>query len=134
MESPSPAVRKHCVERGFSPNVSNGGFAYLLRSWKQTVDEIEDGYYALFDEYVNDMDGRRIISDLLPLACMKEKAEVEEVLPPLDLRFFNATHPVDACILGEDIAAKRSYRQDLDWWYYRTPIDLSKVPDRDRWL
>ena len=87
MSSPSPGVRQYCEERGFSQNVREGGLEYLLRGWEHIVAEIEGGYQALLDEYLNDMDGRHIISELLPIATAEEKAKAEGTMPSLDDRF-----------------------------------------------
>jgi acetyl esterase/lipase len=64
MAQPSHPVREYCRQRGFSERVCNEGLDYLLGTWKQTVREILEGYIlgghrGLFDEFLNDMDGRR---------------------------------------------------------------------------
>lgn len=130
---PSPPVRELATERGYSSNVCDGGFEYLLRRWKGTVGLIEAGYTRLIDEYLNDMDARRIINELLPVATVRERQEVEAVLPQLDARFFAATRPVATCIWGEANAAKRGYDERRDWWYYRVPIRLDRVRDPELW-
>ena len=130
---PSPAVSRYCDQRGFSSRVRDGGFGYLLDRWTKIVAEVEAGYRSLFDEYLNDMDARRIIDELTTRASDDEWAEVEAVLPSLDARFHAATRPVDSCIWGEHNAAKHAYRADRDWWYYRVPKNLDRVSDSDRW-
>jgi len=132
-ERPSPDVSRYCEQRGFSSRVREGGFGYLLEGWKHTVVEVEDGYRSLFDEYLNDMDGRKIIDELATHASDEEWAEVEAMLPSLDARFHAATRPVEVCILGEHNAAKHGYRMDRDWWYFRVPTNLGRVGDPGRW-
>jgi hypothetical protein len=130
---PSPTVRKYCEQRGFSRFVCNGGFDYLLRCWERIVAHVDEGYQGSIDEYLNDMDVRRIINELLPLASDEEQDKVERVGPSLDGRFLKATCPVDSCIWGQENAAKYDYRRDRDWWYYRIPINLGRVSDQDKW-
>jgi hypothetical protein len=130
---PSPDVSRYCHERGFSPRVCEAGFGYLLDCWTKIVAEVEAGYRGLFDEYLNDVDARRIIDELASYASDAEWAEVEASLPSLDGRFHAATRPVEVCIWGEHNAAKHGYRADRDWWYFRVPTNLEHVGDRGRW-
>ena len=130
---PSRDVRQRCEERGFSRHACEGGFDYLLQRWTKIVASVESGYRLLFDEYLNDMDSRKIIDELATYASESEWDDVEAALPSLDNRFFAATRPTSACIWGEHVAIQRGYRPDRDWRYYRVPSDLSQVPDRDRW-
>jgi hypothetical protein len=105
----------------------------LVASWQKVVAAICAGYNGLFDEYLNDMDGRRIIAELRPLASDSERTQVAALLPSLDAQFLEATRPTDSCIWGEHNAAKYGYRSDQDWWYYRIPANLSRVEDPGQW-
>jgi len=96
------------------------------------VAHVEEGYNGIFEEYLNDMDARRITNELLPIASDEERARAEAVVPGLDERFFKVTVPVDSCIWGGKIAANYGYRPDRDWWYYRLPIDVSRASGFDR--
>jgi len=130
---PSAGVRAYCEARGFSSLVRERGFPYLLEGWADTVGAIEAGYAALFDEYLNDVDGRRIIDELATHATDAEWAAVESALPALDSRFVAATRPVPSCVWGDWNAAKYGYSPARDCWYYRLPVNLSRVKDRERW-
>lgn len=132
-ERPSLDVRRYCEERGFSSRVCEGGFDYLLERWTKIVAAVEEGYRLCFDEYLNDMDARKIIDELATYASDGEWAEVEDLLPSLDDRFHVATRPVEVCIWGEGNAAKHGYGADRDWWYFRVPTNLERVGDRGRW-
>ena len=133
MDDPSSAVKQYCEQHGFSRLVRDGGLDYLLRRWDRIVAHVDEGYHGLFVEYLNDMDARRILNELLPIASAEERAGFERLVPPLDDRFLRATRPVDFCIWGKETAAKCGYRHDRDWWYYRVPTNLSRVSDREEW-
>jgi len=133
MPAPSPSIRQYCKQRGFSSRVCEGGLDYLVARWQKDVAEICAGYSALFDEYLDDMDGRKIIAELLPLASDSERAQVAALLPTLDAQFFEATRPTDSCIWGEHNAAKYGFHPDQDWWYYRVPANLGRVEDPGQW-
>lgn len=130
---PSPRVREYCERNGFSERVCHGGIDYLVESWRQTTDQIFKGYQGLFDEYLNDMDTRRIISELMPIATETERTRILNPVSILDGYFRGATKPTKACIWGDDQAAKHGYDPDRDWWYYRIPKILDYVEDRDTW-
>jgi hypothetical protein len=132
MDTSSPAVRKFCEQRRFSRFARDGGIDYLLRRWTRIVAQVEEGYHGIFEEYLNDMDARRIISELLPIAGDEERARAEAVLPALDERFFKVTVPVDSCIWRAQAEANHGYRPAHDWWYYRLPIDVSRASGFDR--
>jgi hypothetical protein len=97
------------------------------------VAHVVAGYRLSFEEFLNDMGARRIIDELGTYGSDDEWAAVEAVLPSLDARFLAATRPVETCVWGERNVAKYGYRPDRDWWYYRVPLVLSRVTDRDRW-
>lgn len=130
---PSPPVREYCTRSGFSEPVCRGGMGYLVESWRQTTDQIFKGYQGLFDEYLNDMDARRIISELMPIASETERTILLNPLSVLDDYFRESTQPSEACIWGDDQAAKHGYLPSRDWWYYRVPRVLDFVGDRDTW-
>jgi len=129
----SPDVSRYCERRGFSRHVCEGGFGYLLGRWTKIVAAVEAGYGLLLDEYLNDLDARRIIDELATHASDEEWADVEAVLPSLDERFVEATRPVSACAYGATDEQKSRYDRGRHWYYFRVPQDLSLVPDRERW-
>jgi hypothetical protein len=113
--------------------VCEHGFPYLLESWAKTVSALEAGYDSLFDEYLNDVDSRKIIDELSIHASDAERAVVEASLPALDSRFVAATRPIAMCVWGDQNATKYGYSPERDWWYYRLPSNLSRVADPGRW-
>jgi hypothetical protein len=133
MSSPSPKVRQFCLEQGFSDRVREGGFEYLLQGWENTVAEVESGYRALFDEYLNDVDGRHITSRLLLLADGNEREMIQSKLPQIDNKFFEATVPTGTCIWGDEAAAREGLDQQRHWWYFRVPQKLDCVEDLENW-
>ena len=104
-----------------------------MHGWQRTVGDVVEGFTGLFDEYLNDMDRRRIIDELLPLADDTERRMVAASLPALDDDFFKATLLTSSCIWGEDVAEKHEYHPGHDWWYYRIPSNLGRVEDPDAW-
>lgn len=133
MNTPSRLVHDYCIQKGFSERVRTGGLDYLVDGWRLTVAAVIEGYSCLFDEYLNDMDSRRIIDELKPLADDRERRMLVAFLPALDEAFFKSTYSTDSCIWGADVATRCGYRPDQDWCYYRVPKNLSRVEDPERW-
>ena len=121
------------MKRGFAEPVCNEGLDYLLETWQRTVNEISDGYRALFDEFLNDMVGRQIIREWMPLAPEEERTRMLEPLASLDRSFLKGTRAVNVCIWGENQAAQHGYDPQQNWWYYRVPDNLDSVEDKDAW-
>jgi hypothetical protein len=113
----------YCARMGFADFVVDGGLDYLVPSWQQTVEEIERGYKGLVEEYMNDMDGRRILHEVWPLASADQASFYQARVDEADNKFFAATVPAEECILGGHNEARHGYRPEVDWWYYRVPKD-----------
>ena len=130
---PSAQLRRHLEKRKAGKCLREGGFDFLVEHWRLTGTLLQKGYPRLFDEYLNDLDTRQIIDDLATYASDEEWADVEAVLPSLDERFAGLTRRVDYCVWGEHNAVKHGWRPDRNWWYYRLPMDASRVLDPERW-
>lgn len=133
MSKPSDAVVEFCKQRGYSERVCAGGLDYLLKTWDRVVRDILAGYKRLFDEFLNDMDCRMIINELLPIATDAERDAVLLPLSSLDRSFHEATVMSSSCIWGDDNAAKCGWTSSKDWWYYRVPRTLDFVEDVEAW-
>lgn len=63
----------------------------LVSGWSKFIEEIANGYeFGIFD-YLNDLEGRRIIESALSSSPPRIKAKLSEVLEPIDVRFFDLT-------------------------------------------
>jgi hypothetical protein len=86
--------------------------AHLLECWEKTVRQVEEGWSLPWEDYVNDLDGRRILG------------EIAMVTPPelaaLDHRFCAAT-TVGECLWGEEVAQAEGWDPEKNWYYYRHP-------------
>jgi hypothetical protein len=116
-------IRAYCDQRQYAVFVIKDGLEYLIPSWERNVREVEAGYQAMHEEYLNDMDGRRIISEVWPLASDDQREVYEDRLAEADRRFLAATTAVSNCIWGQETAARNGYTPEADWYYYRVPRD-----------
>lgn len=86
-----------------------------LERWSRTVAEVEQGYALTFDDYLNDLDLRHALRDIVvghPL---------HEALAVIDARFLQATFPSGSCVWGEENAEAEAWDRDREWYYWRLP-------------
>jgi hypothetical protein len=121
-------VRAYFRSQGYAAHVVARGLEGLLDSWERTVRELESqDFEFMWEEYLNDMDGRRILQEGFGLAPTKQQRALKGRLQSLDARFMRATAQVDECIWGNDRALKRGWDPATDWWYFRLPSRYSDL-------
>lgn len=113
-------IRDYLAGRGSPDFVVAGGIEGLVAMWERTVGEIETGYGATLDEYLNDMDARQIIEDVLSRFPEPDGVLIDR-LRDADERITVVTRPVPTCIWGVENAAAHGWSARENWWYYRVP-------------
>jgi hypothetical protein len=111
-------IRDYLRDRGCPDFVVAGGIEGLVAMWERTVGEVEAGYDATLDEYLNDMDARQIIEDVLSRFPEPQGALIDQIRD-VDARIVDVTRPVSTCIWGGGAAPDWSEREN--WWYFRVP-------------
>jgi hypothetical protein len=115
-------VRQYLRARGSPKPVVSGGLPYLLQKWEKTIAKIEDpNAFVIFDEYLEWVDTRARLEDILSLLGTDKRAEIGQRIGELDRRFVAATEPSSACIWGGWNAGKYRFTAETTWWYYRVP-------------
>jgi hypothetical protein len=117
-------VGEFCLQKGYAQHVVEGGLDYLITSWEKTSTEIATGYSFGFDDFLNDMDGRQILSDVLQVATEEQKRSIESRLIEADKLFMASTIESVACIWDKANEEQLGYSREKNWYYYRTPIGL----------
>lgn len=98
------------------PNSDPSRVADWLNQWARTVEEIERGYPLTFDDYLNDLDLRRILGE----ATLSHRQSRH--LAILDQRFSRATYPAGDCLWGAENAAAEGWNRRDHWYYWRLPV------------
>jgi hypothetical protein len=114
-------VRDYLRSRNYSHLVVRDGLAGLVRSWEAIVASVASGQEQERDDYLNDMDGRRILEEALQVALPEERSQWVERVRVADDRIRPHLVPTSACIWGDDNAAQHDYSRERDWWYYHRP-------------
>lgn len=114
------AIRRHLEQREVGPHVVEGGLDYLVSSWERLASQVEAGNEQwVWEEWVNDLDGREIIQDLLD--NVPESQAALEAVVLADKRFTASTIRTDECQWGDHNAARHGWTRDKNWWYWRKP-------------
>ncbi|HRC56520.1 MAG: hypothetical protein IPI49_25765 [Myxococcales bacterium] len=125
-------VSKFLRARGCPEFVIEGGLEGLLASWERFAAGLALGYTLGLEEYLNDLDTRQILADLLlnvPAAAfvaMHRVAAADELVR-------TSTRPHAVCLWGADNAQRHGYTADHNWWYFAVPVQgnpglLAKIP------
>ena len=98
----------------------------MVANWEATAAGVRDGRpaYVMYEEFLNDMDGRRILQECLELLREDEAAPVRRRVARADWLFRDATVPTARCIWGDATAERRGYARDRDWYYFRRPAEV----------
>lgn len=114
-------AREYSRRKRFSPLVIYGTFDYLLKRWEVSVKDITFEKYTMFEEYLNDMSGRRILEELIEVAEDNVLLGVKEKMYQLDWEICEFLQPSSICIYGTKNALKYSYLRHKHWYYFALP-------------
>jgi hypothetical protein len=117
----SDAIQDFLRQRGCPDEVIEGGLEGLLRDWERMVEQVEAGYDLGLDDYLNDLDGRQLVEDLLALAPPEERDEARDRLWAADVRMKGLVRSTEACLWGEAVADSEGWTPERNWWYFSLP-------------
>jgi len=134
--SESDEVREFLDARGCPDDVVEGGVEGLLAAWEKTAQQVERGYPLGLDDYLNDLDGRQLLEDVLKEVPEARTPDVADRLHRADARMRGAVRRVDECLWGSRVAEAEGWNADDEWWYFAIPrspgAELSAdLEDRD---
>jgi hypothetical protein len=115
-------VTEYLRERGCPQHVVARGLAGLVEGWEKTVDSVASGYQLGLDEYLNDMDGRQLIEDVLSLCEPVFTTTYIERVHRADMRMQQLVKPAP-CLWGEATAAEYGWSKEANWWYFSEPTN-----------
>jgi hypothetical protein len=115
-------VREFLRERGSGDHVVEGGLEGLVESWENTVRSVEKGYSLTLDDYLNDLDARQLIAEVLPVATADQRAGIASRLDRADQTMRKLTTPTPVCLWGGGVAEEEGWTPTENWWYFARPI------------
>src|SRR5262245_36737920 len=114
--SSAERVRTYFKQQGYAERVVEGGVEYLFGCWERVCKPINES----LDEYINSLDGRRILREALELMSDAECAQLADRIANADRKFLEWTEPAEP-IVGPEGLGHESYDRNADWWYWRVP-------------
>ena len=117
----SDIVRDYLRSRRYTDHVIRGGLEGLVRMWEHVVASVASGESQDRDDYLNDMDGRRILEEALAVAPAEERSKWAARVQAADDRIRLYLIPTEECLWGDDNARKEGYSRKRDRWYYHSP-------------
>jgi hypothetical protein len=115
-------VREFLRERSSAEHVVEGGLEGLIESWEKTVRSVEHGYSLTLDDYLNDLDARQLIAEILPVASDDQRAGVAARLTRADETMRSLTRPTPVSLWGREVAEEEGWTPEENWWYFARPI------------
>lgn len=114
-------VRTFLSDRGCSPQVVEGGIELLIESWERTVDSVDEGYTLGLDDYLNDLDARQLIEDVIDLVPVEERSSLTERVRFADERMKEIVDLQETCLWSDVVAEMEGWNSSDNWWYYARP-------------
>ena len=123
-------VREYCRKKGYADHVIQGGIGYLVESWEQIVQSIANGETQYKYDYLNDLDGRQILEEVLKVANSDQRKRFSTRIEVADQRFLSLTISTRECLWGSKNAIKHGWTREKHWWYFRRPpnVDVAEWP------
>jgi hypothetical protein len=118
----SDAVRDYLRNRGCAQHVVEGGLEGLIEGWEKTVASIVEGYPLGLEDYLNDMDGRQLLEDVMPIISAAKKRKYGERIRRADERVRKVVRRRRHCLWSEETAAEQGWTPEKNWWYFSEPI------------
>jgi hypothetical protein len=109
-------------KRGCPEHVVRGGLRGLTESWEEVVRSVEEGYRLGLDDYLNDMDGRQLLEEVLTVAPAQEKKTCLKRIRQADAKMQWFVEPARRCLWGDETADREGWTSKKNWWYFYRPI------------
>ena len=98
--------------------VYRGGLNYLIPQWQEFVDNSGDEDSSL-SEWLNDLECRKIIDDILQMPPDNEKNQILIEVKHIDKTFIERTFEITDCIWGKEVEEANNFDSIKNWYYYR---------------
>ncbi len=115
-------IESYLAAQRYADHVVTGGVRGLVESWEYTVDGIIRGETMIEPEYLNDMDGRRILAEVLAILPPEERRDWDVRVHLADARVRPFLVPTVNCLWGQANEQRHGYVREQDWWYYHRPL------------
>lgn len=97
--------------------IQNEGLNYLIPTWKRFADQYADTEEDIY-EWLNELDTRNIIDEILTILSESERTLIETELKPIDSIVLGKTFEVNECVWGKKAEKDNNYNRRKHWYYF----------------
>ena len=90
----------------------------MIPNWRRFAGVYADEEDLIFD-WLNDLDSRKIIDEILNILPYKERILIELELKSIDNLVIEKTFEINECVWGEKVERDRGFNRIKHWHYYR---------------
>ncbi len=119
-------VRAYLQETGSAQHVIDQGLEGLVESWERLVQSVDEGYALGLDDYLNDLDVRQLLEEVLAEATDEQREEYGERIRRADEAMKSLVEPTTGCLWGDEVATEEGWTAQKNWWYFSRPIKASE--------
>jgi hypothetical protein len=98
--------------------VQKDGLNYLIPRWRHFAEKYADEEDLIY-EWLNDLDTRKIIDEILGVLSEKDRTKIELDLKSIDAKVIEKTFEINECAWGELVEKNSNYNRQRNWYYYR---------------
>lgn len=106
------------ILNGKADFVQNEGLNYLIPNWQRFAEKYA-GTEDLIYEWLNDLDTRKIIDEILEVLPDHEQTKIKFILTQIDNRVIEKTFEINECVWGKKVEQESKYNRQKNWYYYR---------------
>jgi hypothetical protein len=117
----SDPVREFLRDKGCAQHVVSRGLEGLVGDWEETVESIAQGYEFGLDDYLNDLDGRQLIEEVMAINEVPNRLKYGDRVRRADERMRKLVRETDECLWGNAAAKRHRWSADKNWWYFSVP-------------
>ena len=99
------------------------GLNYLIPKWKRFTDNYAANEELIY-EWLNEIDTRKIIDEILVILSYRERLKIAEVLKTIDTEFIEKTFEINECIWNYIVDKENKDDRQKNWYYYRVNQNL----------
>lgn len=114
-----PELTRYLAVRSTEHAVLANHINYLLQYWGELPARYELIRNIGFDEYLADLERRRLAADILPYFEAGQQSLIGLILAKADQGFRRRSRVAKRCVAGEDFERKHRLDRDAHWYYYR---------------
>ena len=114
-------IRAYLRKKGCPEHIVKCGLEGLVETWDTVVTEVSHGYDLTLDDYLNDMDGRQLIEEVVPRASTPAHKALIKRLGRLDGVMRTLIEPSEKPLWDDNAVKENGWTAEKNWWYFNRP-------------